>query len=69
MSPVHQQRPTDSSVTCSNCSTTENVATYSYDLDLPKIRLCRVCSVLIVTDPELFEELGRKRAVRPRVGR
>lgn len=46
--------------TCSNCATTEDVAATSYDLDLPALTLCRACSVLLVTDPGLFEELGRK---------
>lgn len=45
---------------CSNCQIQDDtVAHWSYDLDLPKIRLCRICSYLIVADPDMFDELTK----------
>jgi hypothetical protein len=46
---------------CSNCRTTEHVAARSYDLDLPTVLLCDVCSVLLVTDYEMFQDLRGRR--------
>ena len=47
--------------TCSNCGAIRDVAWYSFDVDLPKLRLCRLCSFVIGHDQELFDHLGRKR--------
>jgi hypothetical protein len=45
---------------CSNCQVQDDtVAYWSFDLDLPKIRLCRICSYLIVADPDMFDELTK----------
>lgn len=47
--------------TCVNCGAIKDVARYSFDIDLPKLVLCRLCSFLIVDDQESFDHLGRKR--------
>lgn len=46
---------------CSNCGTTEDVAPRSFDLDLPALVLCNVCTYALIHDRELFEYLGRAR--------
>lgn len=46
---------------CVNCGTLEDVALRSYDLDLPTIALCGWCSLLIVTDREMFDALRGRR--------
>lgn len=42
---------------CQNCGK-PNADPRSFDLDLPTVWLCGICSVLIVTDRELFDEIG-----------
>jgi hypothetical protein len=42
---------------CSNCGGTEDVAPVSFDMDLPTIMLCRICSFLIVSDPVMFNAM------------
>jgi hypothetical protein len=46
-------------VTCSNCGSSEHVATRSYDMDLPTVVLCNICALLIVSDPVMFDELSK----------
>lgn len=46
---------------CSNCGA-ENAKPRSYDLDLPTVVLCAMCSVLLVTDMEMFEDVGKRHA-------
>lgn len=50
---------TSPDLSCSNCGTTTGVAHVSFDLDLPTIALCRICRITIVSDPVLFEKMGR----------
>lgn len=45
---------------CQNCGNPE-ADLYSVDLDLPNIRLCQVCSLAIVSDRDLFDDLGKRR--------
>jgi hypothetical protein len=45
---------------CINCGNPE-AALYSFDLDLPNIRLCPVCSVTITLDPKRFDDMGSRR--------
>lgn len=44
---------------CSNCGSPEG-RHVSYDLDLPTLCLCGVCSLLLVSDLELFDSLGAR---------
>lgn len=44
---------------CSNCGA-PNADRLSFDLDLPAVTLCRICSVSIVAQPDLFAEMGRR---------
>ena len=32
----------------------------SFDLDLPAVRLCGLCSLTIVADQEMFEAMGKR---------
>ena len=43
---------------CANCASDEGRAV-SFDLDLPTIVLCPMCSFLIVSDRAVFDEMGR----------
>lgn len=47
-------------MTYSNCGTTEDVAPRSFDLDLPALVLCNICTYALVHGSELFEDLGGK---------
>ena len=45
---------------CSNCQREdETVADWSFDLDLPHLRLCRMCCHLIVSDQDMFDKLTK----------
>lgn len=49
-------------LTCQACNTAKpeaKVRWRSFDMDLPAVRLCQYCSVLLVTDPDLLEEARR----------
>lgn len=48
---------------CQNCGHPD-ADPLSYDLDLPTVHLCRLCSLTIVADPDLFEDMGRRRRIR-----
>ncbi len=53
-----------SELVCSNCDAPD-ARRYSFDLDLPAVTLCGICSVTIVAQPDMFDEMG-KRAQRRR---
>lgn len=44
---------------CQNCKA-PNADLVSFDMDLPTVRLCRLCSVTISSDPELFDDMGKR---------
>lgn len=48
---------------CRNCGNPD-ADLYSFDLDLPHIRLCKICALAITADRELFNELGRRHTRR-----
>lgn len=45
---------------CQNCGNPE-ADLVSFDLDLPDIRLCQICSVAITLDRDLFDDMGKRR--------
>lgn len=45
---------------CANCDAA-GAEPRSFDLDLPAIRLCDLCTVLIWSDPGGFERMGRRK--------
>lgn len=48
---------------CSNCGTDKpehRVELRSFDMDLPPIRLCVICTHLIWTDPETFKAMRKQ---------
>lgn len=48
-------------LTCQTCNTAKpehKVRWRSFDLDLPALRLCQICAVLLWTDPAMLKELG-----------
>jgi hypothetical protein len=49
---------------CANCGGEWEVRDLSFDMDLPLIRLCGLCSILIVTDMEEFDRLGERKLKR-----
>lgn len=49
---------------CQNCAQREGQAV-SYDLDLPTVTLCGICQLALVSDRELFDDLGRRRTSKP----
>lgn len=53
----------DAPTPCQNCAHPDSDP-LSYDLDLPTVHLCRLCSLTIVADPALFEDMGRHRRTR-----
>jgi hypothetical protein len=55
-----------SGLRCQNCGTSRRVARRSWDLDLPPLTLCDVCALMIATDAELFEQMGRRNGKRGR---
>lgn len=55
---------------CINCQVEDGtVFDWSFDLDLPHLRLCRMCSILIVSDPAMFNELTKPAPRRSSHGR
>jgi hypothetical protein len=52
-------------VICQNCEGPDGRAV-SYDLDLPTVVLCGICSLLLVTNPAMFDEVrGKQLRVQP----
>lgn len=37
---------------CQNCGETDGVRVISLDMDLPALVLCKICTILLITDPE-----------------
>lgn len=37
------------------------MASRSWDIDLPTLVLCNICTFLITSDPAMFDELGESR--------
>lgn len=48
---------------CTNCGASD-AKLWSFDLDLPAIRLCDFCSVTITLNPEMFAEMGQRKPKR-----
>jgi hypothetical protein len=44
--------------TCGNAKPEAKVRWRSFDLDLPALRLCTICTHLLGTDPAMLKELG-----------
>ena len=59
--PALPQRRRAARELCANCGGVENVRLLSFDLDLPAVRLCGLCSLTIVADQEMFEAMGKRK--------
>lgn len=47
---------------CSNCGATgDDVAPRSPDMDVRPVVLCQMCAFALVMNPELFDDLGRRK--------
>jgi hypothetical protein len=53
-------------VICQNCGSADRVADLSFDIDLPTVRLCGMCSLTITLNRELFDEMGERYRRRTR---
>lgn len=51
---------------CQNCGSADRVADLSFDIDLPTVRLCGMCSLTITLNRELFDEMGERYRRRTR---
>lgn len=54
---------TDPTISCSACGTDKpeaKVRWHSFDMDLPAVRLCQICAVLLMTNPDLIQEAMKR---------
>lgn len=51
-------------LSCTNCGSTRDVRRLSFDMDLPVIQLCLICSFTIVCDRPLFEKMGKHKSTK-----